>query len=165
MDTSPQLTFGEPQLLCTPASLPQSINRSSWAQLCSVPHLALPFAPTRSERYPATTAAMFSTHVTEVQTTTRGAGTSTACQAGPCSPHLPLLLLRLLLLSPPGPCGGKQPLFQGPCFVLSSKRSSPLPSHTSSEAEFAFHPCYLFRFLWSPSFPREFPVTIFNLNI
>lgn len=67
----------------------QSINRSSWAQLCSVPHLALPFAPTRSKRYPATTAAMFSTHVTEVQTTIRGAGTSTTCQAGPRSPHLP----------------------------------------------------------------------------
>lgn len=57
------------QSLRTPASLPRSINRSSWAQLGSVPHLALPFAPTRSERYPATTAATFRTHVTEVQTT------------------------------------------------------------------------------------------------
>lgn len=34
---------------------------------------------------------------------------------------------RLLLLSPPGPHGGKQPSFRGVCFLLSSKQSS-LPS-------------------------------------
>lgn len=175
VDASPRLTFSEPQSLSTSASLPRSINRSSWAQLRSVPHLALPFAPTRSERYPATTAAMFSTHVTEVQTTTRGAGTSTACQDGPCSPHLPLLLLLLQTLSSAGFCSSprsvpaeerKQPALRGACVLLSSKSNHPpLPSHASSGAELAFRPRYLLCPLWCPPFPTERPATTFNLNV
>lgn len=78
----PWLTFSKLQPLCASASLPWSIKRSSCAQLCLVPHLALPFAPTHSEWCPATTAAMFCTHMT---VTTGGSGRSTiACQVGPC---------------------------------------------------------------------------------
>ncbi|CAN8218553.1 unnamed protein product [Coccothraustes coccothraustes] len=162
--SSPRLPRGEPQPRCVCLRAAEHKQKQLGpARLRPTPRLA---TGTHAPRGPGAPAVL-ATHVTEAPTTARALPQPPPATPGP-SPRRPRPLSSAGFCSSPArPRAGTRPPLQGACFLLSSERPCPLSLSQQLGGEDRFPPSLpvLLPLESPPQFPREFPATVFKLNL